>query len=297
MTLPKNDPNYTAVDFIETYTGSTFFPMKPNPADVSIIDIAHSLAYQCRWGGHSEFFYSIAQHCCLLENYVARIMNGSALDRLMILMHDAPEAYLHDMVRPVKQYMPEFREREDAVAECIKAWLGISGVPVPEWLTELDSRIVSDEHDQLMSGWCEHWEHDFEPLGLHIEPWLPRVAEQQFLMRFAYLAHQISGNHCYLRSGWGVPMKSEYNPMSFRTLGSDVPQYGRPDAGIITDVLEVDLIGGVARVAMRSPNGMFMRDTRAGQFPRPAWKWLHGTFKLETPEVHSMPVNLVDDLP
>src|ERR1035437_7115321 len=104
----KTDTKYKAATFIETYTGRAFWPLAPTADALAVIDIAHALSNQCRYSGHVVFFYSVAQHCCLLASWVVS-HGGSALDALQILMHDAPEAYLVDIPRPIKQYIPEYR--------------------------------------------------------------------------------------------------------------------------------------------------------------------------------------------
>ena len=296
--LTPHDPHdtaYKAVDFIETYTGQPFWPLNPTKEHVSIIDIAHALSNQCRYSGATQNFYSTAQHCCLLSNYVEKNMKGStALDALQILMHDSAEAYLVDVPRPVKQHMPEYRKWDKTITMVIRSWLGIGDVPIPEWQDELDSRIIMDERAQLMSDSGLEWKHNLEPLGIFIDPWVPPVAEQQFLMRYAHFTKKIFGTHRYLRSGWGVPTHSVFQEFPFRTGGSDIAQKGAVDPRIITDLQEVDLLGGVGRVALRAPDGMMMRDTRAGTFPRPAWKWIHGSFDLVAPDVEKVAVVSTD---
>jgi hypothetical protein len=279
------DTAYRAVDYIETYTGRAFFPLAPSVQDISVIDIAHALANQCRYSGHTSHFYSTAQHCCLLANYVRQKMKGSPLDCLQILMHDAAEAYLVDIPRPVKQHMPEFRKWDHTITMCVRSWYGCGDLPLPKWQDELDSRIIVDERAQLMSDSGNDWGHDLEPLGIYIETWTPLMAEQQFLLRYAAYTHAIFGEHQYLRSGWGISTDATFKEFPFRTESSDVEQRGVADPKLLTDLLEVDLRGKVGRVAMRSPNGMMVRDTRAGSFPRPAYKWIRGDFNLVAPDV------------
>lgn len=276
------DTAYTSPTFIETYTGRAFWPLEPKVEDVSIIDIAHHLSNQCRYSGATEATYCTAQHCCLLENFVSNKMRGSPLDRLQILMHDCAEAYLVDIPRPVKQFMPEYRKWDHRITEVVREWLGIRGVPTPSWQDEYDSRIVVDEHEQVMSNALDWGDDARNPLGIAISPWSPKVAEQQFLMRYADLMLRLTGQHQYLRSGWGIPTHAVFKEFPFRSEGSDMPE-GSVDERVITDLIEVDVRGGVGRVRLRSPNGMMIRDTRAGSYPRPAWKWLHGRFELLTP--------------
>jgi uncharacterized protein len=287
------DTVYKAVDFIETYTGMAFYPLKPEVSKITVIDIAHHLAHQNRYSGATEFFYSTAQHCCLLYDYVIGPMGGTALDGLQVLLHDGAEYALVDMPRPVKQHMPEFRVWDRKIQMCIRSWAGLGDLPIPSWQDELDSRIIMDERAQVMSDSGNDWGmNHVEPLGITIKPWLPYVAEQQFLMRYAACSYKVFGAHQYLRSAWGIPTDSFYMP--FRTGGGDVAQSGDFDPKLITDLFEVDLRGGVGRVALRSPNGMMIRDTNAGRFPRPAYKWIRGNFMLSTPELNGVSLDTTE---
>lgn len=273
------DTAYKCVPWIETFTGRAFAPLHPKIEAVSIIDIAHSLANQCRYSGATQHFYSTAQHCCVLADYVLQTRKGTMLDALQILLHDSAEAYLVDIPRPVKQFMPEYRKWDKDITFVIRDWAGLGALPIPEWQDELDSRIISDERAQLMSDSGLDWEHRGAALGVNIDPWLPRAAEQNFLMRYAQYSSAVHGSIQYLRSGWGIPTNSAFTP-DFRTRGGDVVQKGPVDPKIITDLMEVDVRGGVGRVALRSPDGMMIRDLDSGSFPRPAWKFIHGKFEL-----------------
>lgn len=82
--------------WIETFTGRHVHLLNPDPAEVSILDIAHALAFQCRFTGHCLRYLSVAEHSILVSEIVPRC------DALWGLLHDAAEAYLHDMSRPLK---------------------------------------------------------------------------------------------------------------------------------------------------------------------------------------------------
>lgn len=293
--LFDTDTKYKAVSFVETYTGRPFWPLEPKPEDVSIIDIAHNLSNQGRYSGSTFRLYVTAQHCCLLADYVEK-RGGTPLDCLQILMHDAPEAYLVDVPRPVKQFMPEYRKWDKAINNVIRVWLGVDHLPIPPWQDDLDSRIIMDERAQVMSDSGLDWGHALEPLGIQIDPWLPQVAEQEFLMRYATYMKAVYGMHQYLRSGWGVPTKCVFNEFPFKTLGGDVLMRGASEPKLISDLVEVDLRGGVGRVALRSPNGMMVRDTKAGSFPRPAWRWMHGKFELSAPGIENVSVPKLEEV-
>ena len=86
-------PDY---DFITTYTGVHFFPTRPDPDGVRIVDVAHALSLLCRGNGHVKTFFSVGQHClhCARE---ALARNHSRRVALACLLHDASEAYLSDV--------------------------------------------------------------------------------------------------------------------------------------------------------------------------------------------------------
>ncbi len=94
-------------DYITTYSGEHFFPTIPNPQSIYITDIAHSLSLLCRGNGHVKTFFSVGQHCihCALEaqarGYSNRVIKAC-------LLHDASEAYMSDLPKPFKKFLPEY---------------------------------------------------------------------------------------------------------------------------------------------------------------------------------------------
>jgi len=265
----STDTAYRAAEFIETYTARAFYPLNPDPAAVDIIHIAHALSNQCRYGGAVDVFYSTAQHCCLLADYTAKVLRGTSLDCLQILIHDAPEAYLVDVPRPVKQYMPEYRKWDHDIMDVIREWLSISEIAIPPYQDEIDSRIIIDERASLKAYSGLDWGCNLEALCVEIVPWVPRYAEQQFLMRYTAWTNAVFGSPQYMHEGWGDDPRLQ---ASYHDTASD--------SAVIGDLIEVDLRGGVGRVKLRSPDGMLIRDTSAGRIPRPLWKWVHGKFTL-----------------
>lgn len=104
---------------ILTISGREVDPLSMNLSDFDIMDIAHSLSMQCRFAGHVPFFYSVAEHCCIAASLASWSDGGTAspprghkLYR-SILLHDADEAYLQDLVKPVKDE-PAFDFYRDA---------------------------------------------------------------------------------------------------------------------------------------------------------------------------------------
>lgn len=120
---------------ITTYTGVCMYPAEPKPSDFHIEDIAHALSLMTRANGHFETFYSVAQHCiaCTLE---ARARGYSKRVQLGCLLHDASEAYISDITRPVKTLLPKYLEVESKLQNMIwEKWLG--------------SPLSSDEYKQV----------------------------------------------------------------------------------------------------------------------------------------------------
>lgn len=267
------DTKYKAVDYIETYTGRQFRPHAPDINALSVIDMAHSLSNQARYSGHTAHHYSVAQHSCLLAQYTEQVLKRPAVECLQILMHDTPEAYLVDVPRPVKQFLPEFRKWDHGIYATIAEWLGTSSLPIPAYQDEIDSRICMDERIQLMSDSGNDWGFKGAPLDVVISRWSPEHAEQQFLYRYAVYSKEVFGEHRYLKDVWGIPTRSHYQS------SSDVSQNG-----LTSDLIEVDFLGGVGKIKLRSEDGMMVRDREGGAYPRPAWKWLHGKFTLEGTE-------------
>lgn len=96
-------------DWIETYTGAKIFIPPTESNEYRIEDIAHSLSLQCQFNGHCKFFWSIAQHT-LLAYKMARMAYPEYAQA--VLLHDAAEAYIGDLPRPIKGLIQEFAEIE-----------------------------------------------------------------------------------------------------------------------------------------------------------------------------------------
>ncbi|MCI7402752.1 phosphohydrolase [Pyramidobacter sp.] len=106
------------MSYITTYGGIHFDPLAPRPEQILAEDIAHALSLICRGNGHVRRFYSVAQHS-LACSYEAEARGLSARVRLACLLHDAAEAYLSDVTRPVKTLMPQLRAAEDRLLDVI----------------------------------------------------------------------------------------------------------------------------------------------------------------------------------
>lgn len=161
--------------WIETYTGRNFWPLAPRVKDLDIEDIAHSLSNLCRYTGHTVSFYSVAQHCVLASSY-------SKFPR-WALMHDAAEAYLGDLSKPVKRLVPQFSEAEDRILELVAQKWGLEW-PMPDEVHVVDRRMFSTEWRDVRRS-IRHT--TYEPYPDMIEPVGPGSAKGMFLERFGEL--------------------------------------------------------------------------------------------------------------
>jgi len=171
----------TRGDWMQTFTGRRFYPMDPRPEEVDPADIAHALSLLCRYGGHLDRFYSVAEHCVLMSEWVA------PENALAALLHDATEAYVVDVPRPLKRYLPEYRSIEDAVWNAICLRFHVAG-DLPAEVKEADNRIILTERNALMSN-AGVWAQDgiVEPLPVAIVGWSPAEAELVYQGRLAEL--------------------------------------------------------------------------------------------------------------
>lgn len=130
-------------DYILTYSKMKFTPTEPKGEDVRIEDIAHALSMLCRANGHYSSFYSIGAHClnCYEEACARRESNRV---KLACLLHDACEAYISDITRPVKQYLEEYRSIEDRLSKVI--YERFLGSP----LTEYEEKMVKLIDDAML---------------------------------------------------------------------------------------------------------------------------------------------------
>lgn len=166
-------------DWMQTYTGLQFWPLDPREDEVDIRDIAHSLSMQCRYGGHSLRFYSVAEHSV----HMARMVSPE--NALWALLHDAAEAYLADVPRPLKRHLPGYKEAENQVMRAICDHFGLPH-EMPAEVHKADERILSDEIHQNMTPMAWHAKHAL-PLGVELQFWEPPTAELYFMDTFRKL--------------------------------------------------------------------------------------------------------------
>ena len=171
-------------DFIQTFTGKQFWPLDPRPEDICIEDIAHALSNICRFNGHVRQFYSVAEHSVFVSICVP------VQHRLAALLHDAPEAYLCDLPRPIKHNVVGYAHAEHKVALAVAQKFGLSE-ELPGCVKDADTKILLDEREMFMTPTEHDWELDAEPLGVTLRGWAPREAEAAFLEVYYTLASEV----------------------------------------------------------------------------------------------------------
>ena len=174
-------------DWMQTYTGRQFWPLDPRADEVDINDIAHSLSNMCRFAGHVRRFYSVAEHCVRVS-WLAPVENPRLA--LAALLHDATEAYVVDVPRPLKRFLSGYKEIEDRVARAVEERFGLDAGSLdhPE-VKFWDEVLLATEARDLMGGESAgKWHLRAAPLSAHIGPWAPEEARDRFRRRFMALS-------------------------------------------------------------------------------------------------------------
>jgi hypothetical protein len=178
---------------MQTYTGKLVNVMDPDPETIDIFDIAHHLALMTRFNGACRVGYSIAQHSVLCAGRAGDYHFPRPRETklaLALLMHDAAEAYVGDIIRTIKHEVPDFAVFENKVMDAINERFDLPRVAeIPFFkvaVKEVDNRMLVTEKLQLMEQ-AVPWpiEGMFQPYDMTIEPWTDLSSELMFLSTFA----------------------------------------------------------------------------------------------------------------
>lgn len=155
----------------QTYTGQQFFHHKPDEHKFILRDIGHQLSQVNRYGGSCKFPYSVAQHSVIMADHMWDQTQNAVL-AMDCLFHDASEAYIHDIKKPLKVDLPGYNKIEDNVDRALRQQMAPLGVPsgILRETKVYDKRIIHDEREWVMNP-CEHdWclTEAFPPLGVAI---------------------------------------------------------------------------------------------------------------------------------
>lgn len=165
--------------WFQTFSGKQFHPYDCKEDQIDINDIAHALSKQCRFNGHINKFYSVAQHC-IIVSYLC-----DKQDALYGLLHDASEAYLSDIPSPLKhsEQFSFYRNIEKNVQDVIYNKFNLS-VNEPLSVKSADKLALHLEAECLSDG-KRKWVNNNIPL--FIKPLKPSIAKKVFLNRFKEL--------------------------------------------------------------------------------------------------------------
>jgi len=182
----------------QTFTGRQFWPLDPRPEDVMIEDVAHALSMVCRFGGHCREFYSVAQHSVIVSHAVERYAGGRGNPAVQLwgLLHDAAEAYIGDIIRPIKPYLTGYAEIESKIMEAVLQRFGLfeTRPTMPGIVKICDDRACATEaRDLMVSPPAMWWANGTapEPFENVIYPWSSAVAEGVFLDQFHELTEAL----------------------------------------------------------------------------------------------------------
>jgi len=175
----------------QTFTGKRFDYARTMPDMVDIEDIARALSMQCRFNGHVSEFYSVAQHSVHVAAHLGHLPPKG---RLQGLLHDATEAYIGDVVRPLKRLMPIYAIIEERVWLAVCEHFDITEVMHPDVLKADEQMLIREAMDLLPVDILAEWDENEGPSELvaSITPLDPGRAERLFMMSYRALAREIS---------------------------------------------------------------------------------------------------------
>lgn len=171
---------------ILTYSGKLFDVLNPDPELIDLQDIAAALSKLCRFGGHCRHFYSVAEHSILASDLIRQCNPGDKMLAKWALLHDASEAYMVDIPRPVKRQLQEYVRLEDAIQQKIAERFSLPW-PMPDEVHQADTDMLALELRAYMPA-NPNIQNQLIPSrelasGLPSVPLSPNAAETDFLVR------------------------------------------------------------------------------------------------------------------
>jgi hypothetical protein len=190
--------------WFQTFSGKLVDAENPTPEMVDIQDIAHALSMTCRFGGHCRDFYSVAEHSLIVCQYGTPPLHPQdpSFPRaiLALLMHDAAEAYIGDIISPVKYLLRDAHPIEQKWLVAIEQKFNLEErLSQPDqYVKDADLMVLSHEVATLFSPVLPEWWAEFGPPkpscfydGGIIQCWSPAEARRHFLHRFQELQLQL----------------------------------------------------------------------------------------------------------
>lgn len=159
---------------ILTADGRYFDFTDPDPAVITLNAIARGLANTCRFGGQCRSFYSVAEHSIWVSRLVPSHLAVHGL------LHDAAEAFIGDMPKPLKELLPDYKRVEQMVEAVLFAQFGFLSIP-PE-VKQIDRVMLATEQLKIMDN-RDHWVGTNEPADIVLECLSPEQAYRAFMCR------------------------------------------------------------------------------------------------------------------
>lgn len=167
---------------ISTLNGEFFDYTHPERYSFDIEVIAHALSNICRYGGHCDFFYSVAEHSVLVSKVVPPEL------ALCGLLHDASEAFVGDMPSPLKAMCQSYRTIEDKVQSAIAERFGLP-YPFPHEVHIADKELYKAERLVVAPVPDEVWHTDIFPADVNIVGYNNNQAYEVFMQRYSELTN------------------------------------------------------------------------------------------------------------
>lgn len=177
---------------ILTYTGKLIDPFNVKPENICIEDIAHGLSLLCRYNGQCHRFYSVAEHCIIMATH----SKFKKWNPLVMLLHDAAEAYIGDMIRPIKGDLPQFKQFENNFMVAITHKLTNKSLSIFATVEKPDNIMLATEASQMTKAPNKYYEKEFDLPDILIDKsiqfyyFTPQEAEKRFLV----LYNKLKGN-------------------------------------------------------------------------------------------------------
>jgi len=178
---PSRGPRTTPPGVIDLLSGGEFNFLDPRASLFTAEDVARGLSHICRFTGHVDRFYSVAEHSVhcsyLVPDHLA----------LTALCHDAAEAFLGDVSAPLKALLPDYKALEERAEAVVLPRLG-ARYPIPAAVKHIDMRMLAAEKLQVV-GCFKIWPmlSGIDQAAVRIGYWPPRLAARVWLDRFGEL--------------------------------------------------------------------------------------------------------------
>jgi 5'-deoxynucleotidase YfbR-like HD superfamily hydrolase len=203
-----NTVNERFGEWMETSSGIEFYALDARENEICIEDIAHSLALMCRFNGHCSRFYSVAEHSVRVlkcfQQYSGGDYSKSLSAQRHVLLHDASEAYLCDIPRPIKPFLTNYKKHEENLQDIIygKFQCKFSDImsentlpslryhhSFPKDVKDADLTLLATEARDLGLNRNKKWVLPQHPLPEKIIPYSSDDAERMFLEEFYKLEY------------------------------------------------------------------------------------------------------------